>query len=50
MSHKNLASEANLHRTFAEHVERGVGNTSIDNIEKLANALIIPVYQLLVPA
>lgn len=38
-SQEYLALEANLHRTFVAHVERGVRNISIDNIEKLAKAL-----------
>lgn len=49
MSQEDLALEANLHRTFVAHVERGVRNISIDNIEKLADALKIPVYELLMP-
>lgn len=49
MSQEDLALEANLHRTFVAHVERGVRNISIDNIEKLANALGIPVHELLQP-
>ena len=49
MSQEDLALEANLHRTFVAHVERGVRNISIDNIEKLAGALNVPVHQLLMP-
>lgn len=49
MSQEDLALEANLHRTFVAHVERGVRNISIDNIEKLAHALGIPVHELLTP-
>jgi transcriptional regulator with XRE-family HTH domain len=44
-----LALEAQLHRTFVAHVERQVRNISIDNIEKLANALGVEVYELLLP-
>ncbi|TXI77981.1 MAG: XRE family transcriptional regulator [Dechloromonas sp.] len=50
MSHESLALEAKLHRTVVTPVERGIGNISFDNIEKLANALNIPMYQLSVPA
>lgn len=38
-SQEALAFEAGLHRTFVAHVERGVRNISIDNIERLAMAL-----------
>ena len=47
MSQEDLALEAELHRTFVAHVERGVRNISIDNIEKLAKALDVPVFELL---
>jgi len=41
-----LALEAGLHRTFVAHVERQARNISIDNVEKLANALGVPVADL----
>lgn len=47
MSQEDLALEAELHRTFVAHVERGARNISIDNIEKLAVALAIPIHELL---
>lgn len=49
MSQEDLALEAGLHRTFVAHVERGVRNISIDNIEKLATALQWSPYRLLMP-
>lgn len=49
-SQEDLALEAELHRTFVAHVERCVRNISIDNVEKLANALGVPVYRLLMPS
>jgi transcriptional regulator with XRE-family HTH domain len=49
MSQEDLALEAELHRTFVAHVERGARNISIDNIEKLANALAVPTHVLLQP-
>lgn len=42
-----LAFEAGLHRTFIAHVERGARNASIDNIERIALALGVPVAMLL---
>lgn len=48
-SQEDLALEADLHRTFVAHVERGARNISIDNVEKLATAFDIPVYCLLQP-
>ena len=48
-SQETLASEAGLHRTFVTHVERQARNISLDNLEKLAVALQIPVASLLTP-
>lgn len=47
-SQEALSFEVGLHRTFIAHVERKQRNISLDNLEKLANALAIPVHQLLV--
>jgi len=49
-SQEALALEAGLHRTFVAHVERQVRNISLDNIEKLAVALGVEVFELLRPA
>lgn len=48
-SQEELAWQAGLHRTFVAHVERCVRNISLDNIEKLAIALCVPVQRLLAP-
>lgn len=47
MSQEALALEAGLHRTFVAHVERQARNISLDNIERLAIALNVPVRELL---
>lgn len=42
-----LALESGLHRTFIAHVERQVRNISLDNLDKLADALGIETTDLL---
>ncbi len=49
LSQEALAFEAGLHRTFVAHVERGVRNISIDNVERLAIALSVLPMVLLAP-
>ena len=41
-----LALEADLDRTFIAHVERLKRNISLDNVEKIAVALGVPVCEL----
>lgn len=48
-SQEELAFEAGLHRTFIAHVERRARNISLDNVERLAIALKVPVHELLMP-
>lgn len=48
-SQEALAFECGLHRTFVAHVERQVRNVSIDNVERIAQALGVAVYELLMP-
>lgn len=49
-SQEALALECGVHRTFIAHVERLKRNISIDNIDKIATALGVPVHELLTPA
>lgn len=44
-----LALEAGLDRTFIAHVERLRRNISLDNVEKIAVALDVPIHELLIP-
>lgn len=46
-SQEDLAAESGLDRSFVAHVEREARNISIDNIEKLAAALNVPIFELL---
>lgn len=48
-SQEELAFEAGLHRTFIAHVERQARNISIDNVERIADALGVPIATLLIP-
>jgi transcriptional regulator with XRE-family HTH domain len=48
-SQEALALQAGFHRTFVTHVEGQTRNIGLDNIEKLAHALSVPTYILLMP-
>ena len=50
LSQEALADLAGLHRTFVGAVERCETNISLDNIERLANAMGAEPWQLLRPA
>ena len=48
-SQEALAFESGLHRTFVAHVERRKRNISLDNVERLARAFGLEVFELLTP-
>ena len=47
LSQEALADLAGLHRTYVGSVERGERNVSIDNMERLAKALEVDIFELL---
>jgi len=49
ISQERLADIAGVHRTYVGTVERGECNISIDNMERLARALGLPLATLLQP-
>jgi transcriptional regulator with XRE-family HTH domain len=49
LSQEALADRAALHRTYVGSIERAERNVSIDNIERLANALRVDPDLLLTP-
>ena len=48
-SQEALAFECGLHRTFIAHTERQARNISLDNLEKVAIALGVQAFELLLP-
>lgn len=50
ISQEDLALATNLSRTYVSEVERGIRNVSIDNMGVLAEALGVPLRELVDPA
>jgi transcriptional regulator with XRE-family HTH domain len=44
-SQEVLSERAGLHRTYVADIERGVRNLSLENIEKLTNAVELSIAQ-----
>jgi transcriptional regulator with XRE-family HTH domain len=49
VTQEKLAEMGGLHRTYVSHVERQLANVTIDNVQKLADVLGVPVGRLLEP-
>lgn len=49
VSQESLAHAAGLHRTYISSVERGERNISLENIDRLATALDVPLAELMPP-
>lgn len=48
LSQEKFAEKCNLHRTYISSIERCQRNVSLENIQKIAEALEIEPYKLLV--
>jgi len=46
LSQEELAANAGLHRTYIGMIERAEKNITLKNIEKIANALGVEIYDL----
>lgn len=49
LTQEALAFNSGLHRTFIAHVEQQGRNISVDNIERIADALGVETFELLLP-
>lgn len=49
LSQEELAFKADLHRTYIGMIERAEKNITLVNVEKIANALDVQIYDLFKP-
>jgi transcriptional regulator with XRE-family HTH domain len=49
LSQEALADLAEIHRTYVGQVERGERNIAVDNMERLADAVGLPLWEMLRP-
>ncbi len=49
LSQEELASRAGVHRTYIGMIERAEKNITLENIEKIAKALSVPIDYLMKP-
>jgi transcriptional regulator with XRE-family HTH domain len=47
LSQEALAAHSGLHRTYVSQVERCKVNVSLDNVQRIADALGVPLHKLL---
>jgi transcriptional regulator with XRE-family HTH domain len=47
LSQEFFAEKAGMHRTYIGQVERGERNISVDSMERLADAVSIPLWEML---
>ena len=50
LSQERLADEAGIHRSFLYRLERGDVNVSVDTLQRIAQALGVPISQILASA
>ena len=48
LSQEALAEKAGFHRTYVSQVERCKSNVTLDNLERLAHRLDVPIHELLI--
>lgn len=49
LSQEGLAEQADIHRTYVSQVESGKRNIAVDNMERLAQAVGMELWQMLRP-
>jgi DNA-binding XRE family transcriptional regulator len=49
ISQEQLALDAGVNRTYVTDIERGTRNVALDNLERLADAVNLPLWKMLEP-